>query len=80
MKTGYQVLIEGLTKRFGAQAVETSTMAIIEMLTFRRRDRDSIDEAIARFEITRTRVQGIAPEFQLPTQASAWLLLEAHLF
>ena len=55
--TGLQILVRGLERRFGAFAVETSTRVIIDLLQFRRRGTESIDEALARFETLRTQVQ-----------------------
>ena len=43
--TGLQILARGLERRFGAFAVETSTRVIIDLLQFRRRGTESIDEA-----------------------------------
>ena len=75
--TGLQILVRGLERRFGAFAVETSTRVIIDLLQFRRRGSESIDEALARFETLRGRVQAQAAGFDLPVPVTSWLLLEA---
>ena len=48
--TGFQILVRGLERRFGAFAVVTSTRVIIDLLQFRRKGTESIGEALARFE------------------------------
>ena len=51
--SGLTILVRGLTRRFGQFAIETSTRCIIDLLGFRRRQVESIDEALARFETLR---------------------------
>ena len=48
--SGLTILVRGLARRFGQFAVETSTRCIIDMLSFRRRSNENIDEALSRFE------------------------------
>ena len=74
---GLQILVRGLERRFGAFAVETSTRIIIDLLQFRRRGTESIDEALARFETLRGHVLAQAAGFDLPVPVLSWLLLEA---
>ena len=57
--------------------METSTRCIIELLQFRRRGSESIDEALSRFETCRQQTQTQAVGFDLPIPVVAWLLLEA---
>ena len=75
--TGMTMLVQGLTRRFGQFAVETSTRCIIDLLGFRRRPTESIDEALARFETLRGQVQAQAAGFELPVPVLGWLLLES---
>ena len=75
--SGLAMLVQGLERRFGQFAVETSTRVIIDLLGFRRRAAESIDEALARFETARSQVQAQATGFDLPVPVLAWLLLEA---
>ena len=56
--------------------MDTSTRVIIDLLGFARRDAESIDEALARFETLRGHVQAQAAGFDLPTPVLSWLLLE----
>jgi len=75
--SGLTMLVTGLERRFGQFAVETSTRVIIDLLGFKRRQSESIDEALARFETVRGQVQAQAVGFDLPTPVLAWLLLES---
>ena len=75
--SGLRILVRGLERRFGAFAVETSTRVTIDLLQFRRRGTESIDEALARFETLRGQVRAQAAGFDLPIPVTAWLLLEA---
>ena len=74
---GLTMLVQGLTRRFGQFEVETSTRCIIDLLGFRRRPMESIDEALARFETLRGQVLAQAAGFELPVPVLSWLLLEA---
>ena len=74
---GLALLVRGLARRFGAFAIETSTRCIIELLTFRRRQSENVDEALSRFETLRSQVRGQAVGFGLPIPVTCWLLLEA---
>lgn len=74
---GLAMLVQGLTRRLGKFAVETSTRCIIDLLGFRRQQTESIDEALARFEALRGQVLAQAAGFELPTPVLSWLLLEA---
>ena len=66
-ETGLVLLMRGLARRFGQFAVETSTRCIIDLLGFLRRQTESIDEALARFETLRGQVLAQAAGFELPT-------------
>ena len=54
--SGLTMLAQGLTRRFGQFEVKTSTRCIIDLLGYRRRPMESIDEALARFETLRGQV------------------------
>ena len=45
VETGLSILLRGLERRHGGFAVETSTRCIIELLQFKRKGAESIDEA-----------------------------------
>ena len=75
--SGLTMLVAGLERRFGQFAIETSTRVIIDLLVFKRRQSESIDEALARFEILRGQVRAQAAGFDLPVPVLSWLLLEA---
>jgi hypothetical protein len=75
--TGLDVLLNGLQRRFGQLALESTIMHIVELITFRRRSSESIDEALTRFEALRTRYDNNVQNFQMPVPALAWSLLEA---
>ena len=70
-------MARGLTRRFGQFAVDTSTRCIIDLLGFRRRQTENIDEAFARFEALRTQVLAHATGFEVPVPVLCWLLLES---
>jgi len=74
--TGVQVLLEGLTRRYAALDVEADVMRLIELITFKRKPWETIDDAFSRFETTHNRANAM-PQFDMPTTALAWLLLEA---
>ena len=74
--SGLQIVVCGLERRFGAFAVETSTRVIIDLPGFARKQAESIDEALARFETLRGHVQAQAAGFDLPCPVLCWLLLE----
>ena len=75
--TGVDVILEGLNRRFGQLDVESSITTIIELLTFRRNHWESIDEALTRFELLRSRTDANAAGFQMPEAVLAWQLLVA---
>ena len=77
IESGLTILLRGLERRHGGFAVETSTRCIIELLQFKRRGAESIDEALSRFETCRMQTQTQAVGFDLPIPVVAWLLLEA---
>ena len=77
VETGLTILLRGLERRHGSFAVETSTRCIIELLQFKRKGAESIDEALSRFETCRMQSQAQAPGFDLPILVTSWLLLEA---
>ena len=60
VETGLSILLRGLERRHGGFAVETSTRCIIELLQFKRRGSESIDEALSRFETCRQQTQAQA--------------------
>ena len=63
-ESGLALLVRGLARRFGAFAIETSTRCIIELLTFKRRQSENVDEALSRFETLRSQVRGQAVGFE----------------
>ena len=75
--TGPEIIVNGLRRKFGQFDVEHSIVAIIELLTFRRNQIESIDEAIARFEILKSKAGNLGHAFEMPVAALAWLFLEA---
>ena len=77
IETGLKILLRGLERRHGGFAVETSTRCILELLQFRRRGAESIDEALSRFETARMQTQQQAVGCDLPVPVASWLLLEA---
>ena len=77
IESGFQILLRGLERGHGGFAVETSTRCIIELLQFRRRGAESIDDALSRFETCRMQTQTLAVRFDLPIPVVSWLLLEA---
>ena len=77
IEDGVQTIINGLRRRFGPSDVSTSIVTIVELLTFRRKDHESIDDATTRFEALRARVGGLADNFDLPMPVLGWLFLEA---
>ena len=77
IESGLTILLRGLERRHGGFAVETSTRCIIELLQFKRRGSESIDEALSRFETCRQQTQTQAAGFDLPIPVVSWLLLEA---
>ena len=77
ISTGVDVILEGLNRRFGQLDVESSITTIIELLTFRRNRWESIDEALTRFELLRSRTDSNAAGFQMPEAVLAWQLLVA---
>ncbi|CAK0852886.1 unnamed protein product, partial [Prorocentrum cordatum] len=77
VEDGVQMLITGLRRRFGPLDVQSSISTIVELLTFRRQERESVDDAITRFEALRARVAQLDDPFVLPTPVLALLFLEA---
>ena len=59
--------------------METSTRCIIELLQYKRRGAESIDEALPRFETCRMQTQTLAVGFDFPLLVVSWRLLEALL-
>ena len=76
LQTGVQVLITGLCRRFGSLGVESSTKAIIGLISFKRGNAH-IDEALSRFETIRNQVQHHGDGFEMPVQATACMLIES---
>ena len=70
------MVVLGLERHYGQDELESSIVHIIEILTLRRNGHESIDEAISRFQINRTRANNM-PDFDMPVAALAWLFLEA---
>ena len=77
IEDGVQMLIAGLRRRFGPLDIQTSISTIVELLTFRRSERESIDDAVTRFEALRARVDGLDQPFVLPIPVLSLLFLEA---
>ena len=72
---GVQMVIAGLRRRFGPLDIQTSISTIVELLTFRRIERESVDDAITRFEALRAHVAGLDDQFVLPTPVLSLLFL-----
>ena len=53
--SGVALLIRGLSRRFGPLEVETSINAIAAMMAFRKESGETMDQFLARFELTRHR-------------------------
>ena len=77
VESGLTLLTRGLIRRLGQFAVETSTRCIIHLLTFRRLGKESVDEALSRFETLRMQVRAQPAGFELPIPVTCWLLFEA---
>ncbi|CAK0831488.1 unnamed protein product [Prorocentrum cordatum] len=77
VEDGVQMLITGLRRRFGPLDVQSSISTIVELLTFRRQERESVDDAITRFEALRARVAQLDDPLVLPTPVLSLLFLEA---
>ena len=75
-QTGVTVLLRGLARRFAALDVENSIKAIAELMSFRRQAGESVDQTLARFDVTRHRAEQQA-NFQLGPTGFAWLLLNS---
>ena len=64
--SGPEIIVNGLRRKFGQFDVEHSIVAIIELLTFHGNQVESIDEAIARFEILKSKAENRAANFDMP--------------
>ena len=69
----HAAVITGPERRHGGFAVETSTRCIIELLQFKRRGAESIDEALSRFETCRMQAQMQAQEAQLQAETEQYV-------
>ena len=74
--SGPEIIVQGLVRKFGQFEVERSIVAIIELLTFRR-GHESIDEAISRFDVLKSKANNRVQNFDMPIAALAWLSLQA---
>ncbi|CAK0801133.1 unnamed protein product, partial [Prorocentrum cordatum] len=77
VENGVQMLITGLRRRFGPLDVQSSISTIVELLTIRRQEWESVDDAITRFEALRARVAQLDDPLVLPTPVLSLLFLEA---
>ncbi|CAK0897272.1 unnamed protein product [Prorocentrum cordatum] len=77
IEDGVQMLTAGLRRRFGPLDVQTSISTIVELITFRRQERESVDDAVTRIEALRARAGQLDDQFVLPTPVLALLFLEA---
>ncbi|CAK0838336.1 unnamed protein product [Prorocentrum cordatum] len=77
IEDGVQMLIAGLRRRFGPLDVLTFISTIVELLNFRRQERESVDDAITRLEALRARVAQLDDPFAMPTPVLALPFLEA---
>ena len=68
------MVIRGLTRRFGALELQTSVSCVINLLTFQRSPGESVDDALARFEMAKNRAEDTG-QFQMGCGALAFLLL-----
>ena len=73
---GLDVLLRGLTRRFGGFQEETAQHAIVELLAFKRLDTESIDDALGRFETLKATAGEVAG-FDMGHGALAWMLLSS---
>ena len=73
-RTGLEVILRGLARRYGEADVEASIRAIVELLAFRRLPREPIDDALGRFEILKARAEELG-DFAIGVGGLAWMLL-----
>ena len=72
---GPQLMLRGLQRRYGQQEIETTVQAMVEFITYRRLQSESIDDAISRFETLRVRAEQLG-EFTMSVPATAFQLLQ----
>ena len=72
-QSGFNVLIRGLSRRFGGYAEETAQHAIVELLSFRRLGDESIDDALGRLETLKAIATEVAG-FDMGVGALSWML------
>ena len=75
--TGVQTLLRALERRYAPLEQESQVHAIHELFSFRRGHSESVDEVIARFEVTVHRAQNIG-NVQIGEPVLAWMVL-SHL-
>ena len=75
-QTGLELLLGGLTKRYGQYEIETTATSIVELLFFVRSGHESLDEALSRFETLRNRAENCGAGFSLPVTVVGYLILE----
>ena len=57
--SGMQIIVTALERRYGAQETETSVASVIDLWTFRRLPRETIDDAMTRFEVIKARAEDL---------------------
>jgi len=72
-RTGLEVLIRQLERRYGALDQETQIFHISELLCFARQPNESTDQMLARYDVLSFRAQGVGVVF--PPIVKAWCIL-----
>ena len=75
-RSGVDLLIHGLTKKFAPLQVESAIGSMTKLVAFRRHPGEQIDRAIARFDLLRHKTVHLG-QFSLGTPNLAWMLLNA---
>ena len=76
LETGVAYLMRTLEHQYAPLQQEEQLWSISQLMGFRRKQAESTDEAVARFELVRHHAQA-AGQIVLPTVVTAWLLLSA---
>ena len=75
--TGLEVVIRGLSRRFGQDELDAHVQSAVELLTFRRLSGETIDNVLSRYELVRNKALA-TQSMQLGVGVMSWLLL-THL-
>eukprot|EP00971_Amphidinium_carterae_P128406 2543630-Amphidinium_carterae.1 len=73
--SGLEILLKGLEKRFAPLQVEEGTKSIAALFTFRRQGHETIDQALARWDVLRQRAKEQG-QCELSSAGYAWQLLQ----